>query len=98
MLAMANAGKRGGKGTNGSQFFITVGETAAPNGKHTIFGEVADGPSREVVDKIARVATERETGPSRTSSSSGRRRGLTRRTRSAGSRAPAIRWRHTSNC
>ncbi len=57
LLAMANAGKRMGKGTNGSQFFITVGATDWLNGKHTIFGEVADGPSREVVDKIARVAT-----------------------------------------
>ena len=53
LLAMANAGKRGGKGTNGSQFFITVGATPWLNGKHTIFGEVADGPSREVVDKIS---------------------------------------------
>jgi peptidyl-prolyl cis-trans isomerase A (cyclophilin A) len=57
MLAMANAGKRMGKGTNGSQFFITVGNTTWLQGKHTIFGEVADGPSREVVDKIAAVPT-----------------------------------------
>ena len=57
MLAMANAGKRMGKGTNGSQFFITVGDTTWLQGKHTIFGEVADGPSREVVDKIAAVPT-----------------------------------------
>jgi peptidyl-prolyl cis-trans isomerase A (cyclophilin A) len=57
MLAMANAGKRMGKGTNGSQFFITVGDTSWLQGKHTIFGEVADGPSREVVDKIANVRT-----------------------------------------
>ncbi|MFL6151193.1 MAG: peptidylprolyl isomerase [Ornithinibacter sp.] len=57
LLAMANAGKRMGKGTNGSQFFITVGATSWLNGKHTIFGEVADGPSREVVDKIAAVPT-----------------------------------------
>ena len=57
LLAMANAGKRGGHGTNGSQFFVTVGETPWLNGKHTIFGEVADGPSREVVDKIAAVPT-----------------------------------------
>jgi len=57
MLAMANAGKRMGKGTNGSQFFITVGPTTWLQGKHTIFGEVADGPSREVVDKIAGVRT-----------------------------------------
>ena len=57
LLAMANSGKRMGKGTNGSQFFITVGPTPHLNGKHTIFGEVADGPSREVVDKIAAVPT-----------------------------------------
>ena len=57
MLAMANAGKQRGRGTNGSQFFITVGATTWLQGKHTIFGEVADGPSREVVDKIAAVAT-----------------------------------------
>ena len=57
MLAMANAGKRGGRGTNGSQFFITVGQTDWLQGKHTIFGEVADGTSREVVDAIAGVPT-----------------------------------------
>jgi peptidyl-prolyl cis-trans isomerase A (cyclophilin A) len=57
ILAMANAGKIAGKGTNGSQFFITVGPTPHLQGKHTIFGEVADGPSREVVDKIANVPT-----------------------------------------
>ena len=57
LFAMANAGKRMGKGTNGSQFFITVGNAAWLQGKHTIFGEVADGPSREVVDKIAAVPT-----------------------------------------
>ncbi|WP_018157513.1 peptidylprolyl isomerase [Demetria terragena] len=57
MLAMANAGKRMGKGTNGSQFFITVGATSWLQGKHTIFGEVADQAGRDVVDKIAAVQT-----------------------------------------
>ncbi len=56
-LAMANAGKRGGKGTNGSQFFITVGATPWLHGKHTIFGEVADEESRKVVDAIVAVPT-----------------------------------------
>lgn len=57
LLAMANAGKRGGKGTNGSQFFITTVPTTWLTGKHTIFGEVSDQASREVVDKISAVAT-----------------------------------------
>ena len=57
MLAMANAGKRGGRGTNGSQFFITVGPTTWLQGKHTIFGEVTDQAGRDVVDAIAGVQT-----------------------------------------
>jgi peptidyl-prolyl cis-trans isomerase A (cyclophilin A) len=59
VLAMANAGKIMGKGTNGSQFFITVAPTTWLQGKHTIFGEVADQASREVVDAIAAVPTGR---------------------------------------
>jgi peptidyl-prolyl cis-trans isomerase A (cyclophilin A) len=57
LLAMANAGKRGGHGTNGSQFFITVDPTMHLQGKHTIFGEVADGKGREVVDAISNTPT-----------------------------------------
>ena len=53
LLAMANAGP----GTNGSQFFITVAKTPHLNMRHTIFGEVADQASRDVVDKIAAVPT-----------------------------------------
>jgi peptidyl-prolyl cis-trans isomerase A (cyclophilin A) len=55
LLAMANAGIRGGRGTNGSQFFITVVPTYWLNGKHTIFGEVISG--KEVVDAIAGTQT-----------------------------------------
>ena len=53
LLAMANAGP----GTNGSQFFITLAPTSWLNNKHTIFGEVADQASRDVVDKLGQVKT-----------------------------------------
>ncbi|MGQ0629952.1 MAG: peptidylprolyl isomerase [Sporichthyaceae bacterium] len=55
LLAMANAGPS----TNGSQFFITVVPTQWLTMKHTIFGEVADIDSRDVVEAIGAV----ETGP-----------------------------------
>ena len=53
LLAMANAGPN----TNGSQFFITVAKTPHLNNRHTIFGEVKDAASQQVVDKIANTKT-----------------------------------------
>ena len=60
LLAMANSGP----GTNGSQFFITVVPTEWLNRKHSIFGEVTDAASREVVDKIASTKTDAGDRPS----------------------------------
>ena len=48
ILSMANAGKN----TNGSQFFITHVPTPHLNGKHAVFGKVADAASQDVVNAI----------------------------------------------
>ncbi|MDG1242648.1 MAG: peptidylprolyl isomerase [Opitutae bacterium] len=51
LLSMANAGR----GTNGSQFFVTHNATPWLDGKHTIFGKVTKG--QLVVDAIRQGAT-----------------------------------------
>jgi cyclophilin family peptidyl-prolyl cis-trans isomerase len=60
-LAMANAGPN----TNGSQFFlVTADECPWLNGKHTVFGQVADGlDTLEALGKVETDHTDRPVQP-----------------------------------
>ena len=56
-LAMANSGPN----TNGSQFFINLGDTPHLAGKHTVFGQVVDG--FDVVAAIGATAVDQSDKP-----------------------------------
>lgn len=59
-ISMANAGPN----TGGSQFFINLVDNNFLDGRHPVFGKVVEG--MDVVDKIAKVDTDRDDRPLKT--------------------------------
>ncbi|PHH68483.1 hypothetical protein CDD80_7487 [Ophiocordyceps camponoti-rufipedis] len=57
LLSMANAGPN----TNGSQFFITTAITSWLDGRHVVFGEVADPESMKIVSAIEATGSQNGT-------------------------------------
>jgi peptidyl-prolyl cis-trans isomerase A (cyclophilin A) len=62
-LAMANAGSRGGHGTNGSQFFITEGSPSYLNNRHTIFGQCKEADLVKKIEGVPRGPNDKPDTP-----------------------------------
>jgi peptidyl-prolyl cis-trans isomerase A (cyclophilin A) len=62
-LAMANAGSRGGHGTNGSQFFITEGSPSYLNNRHTIFGQCKEADLVKKIEGVPRGPSDKPETP-----------------------------------
>ena len=62
-LAMANAGVRGGHGTNGSQFFITEGAPSHLNNRHTIFGQCKEVDLVKQIEGVPRDPNDKPDTP-----------------------------------
>ncbi|HUS33357.1 MAG TPA: peptidylprolyl isomerase [Kofleriaceae bacterium] len=63
VLAMANAGVRGGQGTNGSQFFIMEGDRPDLDSKHTVFGKCNEVDLIKKIEAVPRDDNDKPNDP-----------------------------------